>query len=121
MPAATVVAIELVRRAVDEADVDVEIAVGIEIAPRRGSRLDVVGEADGGGDVDEATVILAVKTVRPAAKADELVQIAVVVVVGPRVRLTAGDAEQLWLDELEAWAGGGRGPRCGCRQHQRHG
>ena len=47
-------------------------------------------------------MILAVETIGPAAEADELVEIAVVVVVGPRVRLTAGHAKQVGLDQLES-------------------
>ena len=44
---------------------------------------------------------------------DELVEIAVVVVVRPRVRLAAGDAKQLRLNELESRAGGTRGDNGG--------
>jgi hypothetical protein len=39
------------------------------------------------------SVVLAIETIRPAAKADELVELAVIVEVGPGIRLAAGRAE----------------------------
>ena len=104
MTAVAVVVIELVRRAVDEADVEIEVAVAVEVAPRGGTRFHVIGEADRGGDVLEPAVILAIKAIGAPAKSDELVEIAVVVEVGPGVRLAAGRAEQLGLDQHEGRA-----------------
>jgi len=48
-------------------------------------------------------VILAIQAIRPAAKADELVEIAVIVEVGPRVGLAAIGGEEVRLNQLEAW------------------
>src|SRR5262249_12567997 len=104
VPAVAVIAIELVRRPVDEPDVQVELASAIEVAPGGGGCLDVGGEADGRSDVDEPPVILAVEAIRPAAKPDELVEVAVVVEVGPRVGLSAADGEELRLNKREPWA-----------------
>ena len=102
-----IVAIELVRRPVDEAEVEIDVTVGVEIAPRGSAGFHVVGQANGGRDILEAAAILLIETIRTAAKADELVEISVVVDISPRVRLTAGDAEEFRLNKLESRLVGG--------------
>jgi hypothetical protein len=42
-----------------------------------------------------------IEAIRTAAKADELVEISVVVEIGPGIRLATSHAEELRLDELE--------------------
>ena len=111
MPVAVVV-IELVVRTADEADVEIDVAVRVVVAPRRDARLDVVGNPGGGGDIREAAVILPVESIRPAAEADELVQLPVVVEIRPRVRLSARRAEELRLHELEGRRVVGAGGDC---------
>src|SRR3954447_23375358 len=111
MPAVAVVAIQLGGGAVDEPDVEVEVTVGVEIAPRRSARFDVVSNADSFGDVLETAVILAIEPVGAAAESDEFVEVAVVVEVGPGIRLPAGHAEQLRLHEREIGSGGLRRQR----------
>jgi len=48
-----VVAIQVVRRAVDEADLEIEVAVAVVVAPRGGARFHLGGEADCRRDVLE--------------------------------------------------------------------
>jgi hypothetical protein len=84
------------------------VPVSVEIAPRRDTRFDRVGQTYGRGHVSEPSTILAIQPIRPAAKTDELIEIAVVVKIRPRVGLTAGDAEQIGLDELEVRSQGGQ-------------
>ena len=92
----------LLGDAAGEADVEIEVAVAVEVAPRRGARLDVVGQADGRRDILESAVVVAIEAVRAAAEADELVEIAVVVEVGPGVGLAAVGGEEIRLDERKA-------------------
>ena len=83
--------------------IEIGIAVGVEVAPRRGARLDVVGEADFGRDIAKRAFVVAIEAVRPAAERDEVIEVAVVVGIGPRVGLAAGRGKQLGLDQLERW------------------
>ena len=69
------------------------MAVAVEVAPRRGARLDVSARPTRGRDIVESSAVLPIQAIRAAAEADELVEIAVVVEVGPRVRLTAVGGE----------------------------
>jgi hypothetical protein len=117
MTAVAVVAIEPRGCAGDEPDVEIQMAVRVEITPGGRARLDVVGQADGGGHVLEASMILAIQAIGTAAKTDELVEVAVVVEVGPRV--AAGHREELGLDQLET-GGGGRHKPEECRGRQDH-
>ena len=90
-------------RPAGEPDVEVETPVGVRIAPRRGARVGQIRHAGLGRDLDERAAIVAVQTVRDAVlEADEQIEIAVVVVVGPATRLAAGRGEQVRLHELEA-------------------
>ena len=73
--------------------------VRIEIPPCGRTRFDVVREADGGGHILEAATILAIEAIGAAAETDELVEIAVVVEVGPRVGLATVGGEEIRLDE----------------------
>ena len=101
MPAVAVIPVQLIRRASGKPDVEIDVAVAVEVAPRRDTRLDVVGDADGSCDVAEMSVVLTIETIRPTAEADELVELAVIVEIGPRVRLAARRAEQIGLHELK--------------------
>ena len=74
-------------------------------SPHAAARVSTLSaRPDRGGDVLEPAVILAIEAIGAAAESDELVEIAVVVEVGPGVRLAAGRAEQLGLDQLEVGA-----------------
>src|SRR4029079_10095677 len=84
-----------------EPDVEIGVAVVVVVAPGGSARLDVVRESDLRGDVRERAVVVHIQPIWPAAKADELIEIAVAVDVRPRVRLSAGSGEELRLDELE--------------------
>ena len=101
MTAVAVVAIEPRGRAGDEPDIEIHVPIRIEIPPGGRARLDVVGQADRGGHILEASMILTIQAIGTAAKADELVEVAVVVEVRPRVGLAAGHREELGLDQLE--------------------
>ena len=91
-----------------ESDEQVDVAVAVEVAPRRGARVVEIGDAELRGDVRERAVVVAIETVRLALpEADEQIEVAVVVEVGPAVRLTAGGGEEIRLDELEARRGSG--------------
>jgi hypothetical protein len=46
-------------------------------------------------------VVLAIEAIGPAAKPDELVELAVVIEIGPRVGLAAVGGEELGLNERE--------------------
>ena len=73
-----IVAIDLGgNRLIREADEEIGIAVGIEVAPRGGAGLLVVHESDVGGDVTERSVVVAIETVRLAAERDEVIEVAV--------------------------------------------
>jgi hypothetical protein len=101
MPAVSIVAVQLVGRRACESHEQVDIAVPVEVAPRGDARLDVVGDADLCRHIAKASVILLVEAIRPAAKADELVELPVVVEIGPGVRLAARRGEEVLLHELE--------------------
>ena len=60
---------------------------------------------------------MSIESIRTAAEPDELVEVAVVVEVGPRVRLPAGHAEEFRLNEFEAWADVRCGPQDGEQRH----
>ena len=51
-------------------------------------------------------MILAIEAIGAAAETDELVEVAVVVEVGPRVGLATGHRKEVGLDELETGRGG---------------
>src|SRR5712691_2167773 len=106
MASVAVVAIKLVRRAAGEADVEIDVAVAVVVAPRRRARFDAVGEADGRRHVLEAPMVLTIEAIRTAAETDELIDVAVVVEVGPGIGHGAARGKQLRLDELECWAAG---------------
>ena len=91
------------------------MAIAVEVAPRRDARLDRVRQADRRRHIFESSVVLPVQTVRATAEADELVEVAVVVEVGPRVGLAAVGGKEIRLDELEVWAAD-RWRECGERQ-----
>ncbi len=118
MRAAAVVPIEPVARlrSAGEPDVQVDLAVAIKIAPRRGASVGEVGDPGRARHLDECPAIVAIQPVRLALlEADEQIQIAVAVDVRPGVRLAAWRPEQLRLDQLEL--------RCGRRERrdgQRH-
>ena len=101
MASVAVVSIQLVGDAAGKPDVQIEVAVAVEVAPRRRARLDRVREADCRRHVLESSVVLPIEAIRAAAEADELVEIAVVVEVGPRVGLAAVGGEEIRLDERE--------------------
>ena len=86
---------------IGEADEQIRIAIGVEIAPRGRSRFLVIGQPDFGGDVAERAVVVAIEPIGPAAERDEVVEIAVAIGIGPRAGLPAGRGEQVGLDELE--------------------
>ena len=82
---------------IGEPDIEIGVAVGVEVAPRRRARFlgdepSVVDQPDLLGDVAEDAVVVSIEPVRPAAKRDEVIQVAVVVGVGPRIRLPADGA-----------------------------
>ena len=100
-----VVDIELVRhaRTAGETDVEIEPAVRVRIAPRRRPRVGRVGQTGIGRDLDEPAAVVAIQPVGdPVLEADEEIEIAVVVEIGPTTRLDAGGGEEIRLDQLEA-------------------
>jgi hypothetical protein len=99
MAAVAVVSIQLVGDAAGKADVQIEVTVAVEVAPCRDARLDRVRKADGRRHIFESSVVLLVQTVRAAAEADELVEIAVVVEVGPGISLAATGGKEIRLDK----------------------
>src|SRR5262245_15339039 len=101
MASVTVVSIQLAGDAASKADEQIDMAVAIEVAPRRDASLDRVRQADRFRHIIESSVVLPVQTVRTAAEADELVEIAVVVEVGPRIGLATVGGKELGLDERE--------------------
>ena len=117
VPPAAIVAIDLVGGGRGEAHVQVDLTIGIEIAPGRSAGFNHVGQTHRCGDVFEPSMVLAIETVGTAAETDELVEISVVVEVGPGVRLTAGHAEQFRLNERERWCS----RRAGERDEQQRG
>ena len=107
-----IVAIDLGRHGgIGEADEQIGIAIGIEVAPRGGAGLLVVGQADLGGDIAEHPVVVAIETVGAAAKGDEVVEIAVAVGIGPGAGLPAGRGKQFGLDQFERGCHGAAGCR----------
>ena len=130
MPPVAVIAIQLVWRTAYEADVEIEVTIAVEIAPRGGAGFHVVRQADGSRHILEPAVVLAIEAIRTTAEPDELVEIPVVIEVGPRIRLTAGRGKELRLDQLErrrgiSETGEGdneeRGGRNGAKMAVRHG
>ena len=100
---AAVVAVQPVRhgRGARKADEQIGIPVVVVVAPRRDARLVEVGEADLGRDVDERAVVVAIQAVHLAAEADEQIEVAVAVEVGPGIRLAALEREERRLHRLE--------------------
>ena len=86
---------------IGEADVEVGIAVRVEITPRGRARFDVVGKPDLERDIAECALVVAIEAIGPAAKGDEVVEIAVVIGIGPGIGLPAGRGKQIGLNALE--------------------
>ena len=84
-----------------EADEQIGIAVGVEVAPRRGARRPRVGDARRGRDVREHARVVAIETIRRAVEADEQIEIAVRIEVGPGVDERPAEREEIRLDGLE--------------------
>ena len=84
-----------------EAEQQIGIAVGIEVAPRRRARRPRVRHAGGRGHVGEHALVVAIQAIRLAVEADEHVEIAVVVVVGEGVGEIRPGAEHVRLHRLE--------------------
>ena len=81
-----VVTVDLGRhRGIGQADEQVGIAVGVEVAPRGSAGFWVSASGDLGGDVAERAVVVAVEPVGAAAEGNEVIEIAVTVGVGQRV------------------------------------
>ena len=65
------------------------MTVGVVITPGNGARFVVVGEAHVRSDVHKAAAIVSIEAVGTAAEADEIVEVAVVIGVGPGIRVSA--------------------------------
>ena len=103
--AGAVVAIELARshRLAREADEEIDVAVGVEVTPRRRAGVGDVRDAELGGDVDEGAVIIPIQPIRLAlSEPDEQIEVAVAVEVRPAVRLTARRGKHIGLHEFES-------------------
>ena len=61
MASVAVVSIQLVGDAAGKADVQIEVAIAVEVAPRRDACLDRVRQADGRRDILEPSVVLPYK------------------------------------------------------------
>ena len=66
------------------------------------TNLRFVDQPDLRSDIAEGAVVVAIEAVGPAAERDEVIEVAVVVDIGPGIRLSADGAEQFRLDQLEA-------------------
>ena len=80
---------------IGEADVEIGIAVGVEIAPGRGSRLLCTKSSTSptsAADVTKRAVVVAIEAIGPAAERDEVIEVAVVIDIRPGVGLSADGA-----------------------------
>jgi hypothetical protein len=85
-----------------EPDVQVDMTVGIEIAPGCGPSVGQVGHAEIGAYLGEFAVIIAIQTIRQIRfESDEQVKITIVVEVGPAIGLTTGSGEKFRLNGYE--------------------
>ena len=106
MLAVPVVAIQLVGnpRPSGEPDVEIQMTVSVEVAPRRSPGVGQVGQAQLGGHLPERAAVVPIEPIREAGLvSDEQVEVAIVVEVGPAIRLSTGAGEQIWLNQLEVW------------------
>ena len=102
--AGALIAIQLARDGglAREAHEQVDVAVAVEIAPGRRARVVEIGDTHLGANLDERAVVIAIQLVRHAfAEADEEIEIAVVVVVGPAIGLASRGREEIRLHQLE--------------------
>ena len=102
--AAPVIAIQLVRnsRSPAESDIEIQLTVAVEVAPRRGPGIVQVGQIQLGGHLPERAIVMPIEPIREVGlEPDKQVEVAIVVEVGPAIRLTAGAGEQVWLNQLE--------------------
>ena len=116
--AVAIVAIESVARsrAAGEADVQIDVAVAVEVAPRGGACVGEVGNPRRRRDLHECSAVVAIQAIGlPVLESDEQIQIAVAVDVRPGVGLPPGGGEQLRLHQLELRGAGRR-----LRHHDQH-